>query len=663
MTKQKMTPSLYLLFVGILLFTLTYCNSDTTRNNKERGISIANRSEDTFLNLHDTVGYVGMQQCRSCHPDVYETFIHTGMGQSFHKASQTKSKASFGEHALVYDEKSNFYYKPYFENGDLFIKEFRLKGKDTIHRRIEKIAYIIGSGQHTNSHLINKNGYVYQAPLTFYTQEKKWDLAPGFELKNERFERQIRTECLTCHNHFPQHVKGSENKYLEMPLGIECERCHGPGALHVKEKLAGHIIDTSKYTDYTIVNPKKLPIDLQMDVCQRCHLQGVAVLKAGKNFYDFRPGMALSGVMDVYLPRFINSDERFIMASQADRLRLSNCYKSGELSCIHCHNPHHSVKRTSEQQYNSSCKNCHSPKNALTKKKNCSLSEADRLPKNNNCVSCHMPPSGSIDIPHVTITDHYIRKNPTPAVTTVPITQKEKEDIVRFLGLENLTNPKAGNMDMARGYLALFDKFMQDPGVLDSANYYLQRASTSATLYLETQIHYWFATKAYKKIIRATSTRSPNQFRDAWTVYRIGEAWANVRDWAKAALFLEQAVRLSSYNLDFQEKLGTIYAKLRRPEKAKACFEFVLQENPDRKRALVNLGFTYALQGDIARAMNYYNHALYLDPDYISALLNKAGAHLQLKQIQEAKILLERVLELEPEHQRAKKIIKQLNAF
>ena len=132
---------------------------------------------------------------------------------------------------------------------------------------------------------------------------------------------------------------------MEMPRGIECERCHGPGSLHVKEKLKGIKVDTSKYADYSITNPRHLPRDLQMDICQRCHLQGVAVLNEGKNFFDFRPGMQLSDVMQVFLPRFSNSHEKFIMASQADRLRLSPCYlKSEELSCISCHNPHHSVK-------------------------------------------------------------------------------------------------------------------------------------------------------------------------------------------------------------------------------------------------------------------------------------------------------------------------------
>ena len=64
-----------------------------------------------------------------------------------------------------------------------------------------------------------------------------------------------------------------------MPSGIDCERCHGPGSIHVKQRQNGSKVDTSKYIDYSIVNPAKLSIDEQFDVCQRCHLQGNAILK------------------------------------------------------------------------------------------------------------------------------------------------------------------------------------------------------------------------------------------------------------------------------------------------------------------------------------------------------------------------------------------------
>ena len=167
------------LLCGLSAVFLIYCNQKSISGNKV----------SQYLNLNDTVSYVGMNTCQTCHVNVHETFVQTGMGRSFDYATQAKSSASYGSHAVVFDEKSNFYYKPFFKDSTLFIKEFRLENGDTIHQRTEKISYIVGSGQHTNSHIIDENGYIFQAPITFYTQDRKWDMAPGFEKENLRFDQ------------------------------------------------------------------------------------------------------------------------------------------------------------------------------------------------------------------------------------------------------------------------------------------------------------------------------------------------------------------------------------------------------------------------------------------------------------------------------------------
>lgn len=583
-------------------------------------------SVDAFLNLHDSVEYVGMQMCRSCHNNVYQTYIETGMGQSFGKADLKKTAAEFGPEALVYDEKLDFYYKPYFQDSVMYVLEFRLNGKDTVHKRIEKINYIIGSGHHTNSHMIDRNGYVYQAPITYYTQDKKWDLAPGFEEKNERFGRAILSECLTCHNHTPTPATGADNKYHQMPLGIECERCHGAGGLHVREKLMGNHIDTSKFVDYSIVNPKHLPIDRQMDLCQRCHLQGVAVLNEGKTFYDFKPGMQLSEVMNVFLPRFTDSDKRFIMASQADRLQLSNCFKvSGQLSCITCHNPHHDVHSTTENNYNTACKSCHNPKTKQSNLFDCAAPLAQRNLEKDDCVTCHMPPSGSIDIPHVNITDHYISKKNIKTKDTLP--QEKVEEIAGFLGLESLIIKDASPLEMARGYLALWDKFMGTPAILDSAKYYLDKSTLSRKEKFNPLIHYYFNKREYALLV--SIALPAEEIKDAWTAYRIGEAAYKNKNLPKALSYYKRATTLKPYSLIFQEKLGSTYAQSGQLKAAEKVFNFILKEDPNRKMALSNLGLLNAQQGKVNQALQLYDKALKLDPDYKNALLNKIGLLIQ----------------------------------
>ena len=196
----------YILAFLIAIFVVSisfFCNQ---KNNDV----LSNNDSTSYLNHNDSVKYVGINTCKQCHGNIYETFIKTGMGKSFDVASHEKSSSVFGKNALVYDKFRDFYYKSFWKKDSMFILEFRLNGRDTIYKRLEKVNYIIGSGQHTNSHLCNRNGYVTQMPMTFYTQSKQWDLPPGFENgANTRFGRNIGLECMSCHNSYPEFEIGS----------------------------------------------------------------------------------------------------------------------------------------------------------------------------------------------------------------------------------------------------------------------------------------------------------------------------------------------------------------------------------------------------------------------------------------------------------------------
>ena len=627
----------------LLLFTFLICFCSTENN----------KADSAFLNTRDSVAYVGMQTCRSCHKDKYDSFIHTGMGHSFGEATQTRTDAFFGDHALVYDSFSNMYYKPFIKDSLMYVKEYRLQGKDTIHSRTERINYIIGSGHHTNSHITNINGYLYQIPITFYTQDKKWDLAPGFEKgKNSRFSRLLSSECITCHNHYPDYIKGSENRYAKVPLGIECERCHGPGALHVKKMLAGETVDTAKQTDYTIVNPKRLPRELIMDICQRCHLQGVTVLNEGKSFFDFKPGKQLSSEMNVFLPRYSDSEKHFIMASQADRLRLSTCYLNSKMSCITCHNPHVSSRTLSNEYFNNTCIKCHKQPDGK-----CSVNKSDFAKEKGNCIKCHMPRSGSIDIPHVTITDHNIRKSTSLyyADKTSKSDQKQK-----FLGLQILTKEKATPLEMAKAYLALYDKFIPDKMILDSAEWYLNKSKESDVNKFSTLIHLYFTREDYNKIAQIAGSNELNLAVDGWTAYHIGEAHYQLGNLALAKSYYDKAVSFMPLHLDFLEKQAVVYAELKQLDKAKDLYEKILKLNPKREVALNNLGLIYAQKSDYAKANKYYDNAIALDPDYTLALLNKAGLNMAEGNKKQAKLILQRVLKIDPSNEQARLAIKSL---
>lgn len=599
-----------------------------------------------------------METCRSCHNTIYSTFIQTGMGQSFGKATRNKSAADFSKQHVVFDKENNYYYTVYWQGDNLFMTEFRLQGKDTIHKRTERVSYIIGSGQHTNSHLMEVNGYLYQMPMTWYAQQKKWDLPPGFENgRNSRFTRIIGEECMSCHNAMPAFVKNSENKFNNIPLGIDCERCHGPGEVHVKEKLAGNVVDTTgNNLDRTIVNPRHLSWERQIDLCQRCHLQGNSILKPGKTYRDFKPGQKLSDFWEVFMPRFAGADKEFIMASHADRLQQSPCFiqsnkgkqaQNMPLTCITCHNPHVSVKVTGKQVFNAACNGCHTPA-----QKQCSVEKNVREAKNNNdCAGCHMPRSGTMDIPHVTVHDHYIRK---------PADEVKTAEIKRYIGLASVNGTAQEQETRARAHVNYYERFEGIPASLDSA---LQLAGKSfeQSWQAATAIHVHYLRSEAQQVIALAQQYGNNlPAGDVWTYYRIGQSYMNAGDYTQAESWLRKAHDQAPEQLDFMNKLAECLIQLQQVDAAVELLDQLLQKNPKYIAAINNKGFAKLLINNTAEANLWYEKALRLDPDYEPALLNKAGLYNALGEKQKAKAILQKLLQQQPGDIRLKALLKKL---
>lgn len=665
----------YTIFLAFTLCLFVNCENSTIT-------STDNKEQSPYLNHSDSAQYVGMQTCKLCHQAIYNTFLETGMGQSFDNATKKKSAADFNK-AQLYDKFSDFHYQAFWKNDSMKIKEYRLSKRDTVFSRTETVNYVIGSGQHTNSHLQNINGYVNQMPMTFYTQQKHWDLPPGFENGvNTRFSRKIGLECMSCHNAFPEFELGSENKYKRIPNGIDCERCHGPGSIHVAQRQSGKNVDTSHYIDYSIVNPAKLSIEAQFDICQRCHLQGNVLLKEGKSFFDFKPGMKLSNYLTVFLPKYSNADDEFIMASHADRLKQSACFiKSAEkikqtgnristlkpykdaLTCITCHNPHISVKKTNPNVFNDACLKCHSN---LSDERTLNKTHND-LKNNNltNCVNCHMPKSGSIDIPHVTVHDHYIRK---------PISKTEKEKIKTFIGLFAINEKKPSIITRAKAYINQYEKFEQNKIFLDSAEQLVNQEKNLLTK-SKALIQLYFIQQNFKNILTVVEELGGQKYclenlyskqsydnEDGWVCYRIAEANNYTGNKHMAINWFKKAIQLTPYNLDFRNKYASTLAEMNETKKAKEQFNFILKENPRQVAAYSNLGYMSLMEGNSVEAIYYYQLGEKLDPDNEALLLNLAGYYLFKNNKPLAIDYLKKIVKKNPTHTKANAALKQLSS-
>jgi hypothetical protein len=351
-----------------------------------------------------TAGYVGSQECAFCHPDIYEKYSRTDMGRSM-VAATPAALTGLPVSASIFDQRLNRHFELFARDAAVYQSEYELttEGKE-IFRDTRKIDWIIGAGQNGRGGIVLRGDYLFEAPLSFYSNVHQWALSPGYQYGDFGFTRPILPACIVCHSGRPQPVLTGNGQFRKPPfreLAVGCENCHGPGEAHI-----------AAASPDTIVNPAKLSSWLADNICLRCHQTGDArVLREGRDYGDFRPGTPLNETLNVYMVPFgPQSPPRDDLLEHFLSMRLSKCYRSseGNLSCITCHDPH--VQPTAAEApayFREKCLTCHS-------EQSCKLPLGERQTQNppDNCVGCHMPKRDVKVISHSVLTNHRILVRP-----------------------------------------------------------------------------------------------------------------------------------------------------------------------------------------------------------------------------------------------------------
>jgi hypothetical protein len=235
-----------------------------------------------YKNVRPEVQYVDDDLCAGCHVTQAESYRKHPMGRSLAPvatvaAGQRYDKASQNPFTFLGAE-----FLVDRQGERLFHKETRRNAQgEPFAATAEEVHYVIGSGVHNFSYLIDHDGCLTESPITWFTQKQRWDLSPGFGDRRDFFERPIPPECLFCHSNRVEPVPDTVNLYRR-PIfhgyAIGCQRCHGPGELHIRLREQGGDVHGP---DDTIVNPARLPPELREAVCQQCHLEGGAHSRPG----------------------------------------------------------------------------------------------------------------------------------------------------------------------------------------------------------------------------------------------------------------------------------------------------------------------------------------------------------------------------------------------
>ena len=483
------------------------------------------------------------EPCAKCHPAEVAQFRRSPMGQS------VGAPTVFTEARIVHKLSGS-------------ILTIRRDGS-VVEHRLERhgvsaeypVAYSVGAGIVGYSYIVRLGRYLFQSPLSYYTQTQSWDLTPGYETDSHLdFTHQISDGCLFCHTGSVNALPGAPNQYGEPPfIPISCERCHGSSAAHLRKPVPG-----------SIVNPAKLPPRERNSICEQCHLEGdTRILNPGRNWWDFQPGRPAESVFVTFLRPGDRSTLRAV--SQSELLAESQCFRqSGDrLWCGSCHNPH-TAETNRAQAVRAVCMSCHG-----------SLFASGRHAAASECVTCHMPRLRPTNVSHSAVTDHSIPRRPRPQQQDAGSAEPELKAwrdpdpafIRRDLGLAyfDLVAKEHAVADVRRSYEILSqlppDQRRDPPVEADLASVLLQQNQTRLAI----------------EMFSRASAQQPSNARYA---YCLGAALGRTGETAEAVKELRRSIELDPSQPDAYLELAQLYQKTGQPVESRRVIQEYLRFMP-----------------------------------------------------------------------------------
>ncbi len=577
----------------------------------------------------DGTGYVDAATCRSCHSRIYDQYQKTTMGRAFYPPDSAAMTADWSKNNTYYHEPSKRYYQMTEREGKFFVRRYQKdsRGRE-VHALERQVTHVMGSGKRALSYIHRSpDGRMVELPVGWYSQEKRWAMAPGYDKPDHAgFTRAITNRCMFCHNGYPLQTLKTDRPGWDhdprfpnlLPMGIDCQRCHGPGEAHLKEAAQPESLAKVRAT---IVNPARLSNERQLEVCMQCHLETPfrspkSIRHFGRKFYSYRPGEPLGDYAAFFdYAQGTGHEDDFEIVSAAYRLRKSACFlaSEGALTCTTCHDPHKSLAADQlVRHYREACTGCHS---------------GDSHFEQPDCTTCHMPARRTTDVVRVAMTDHLIQKRKPDRNLLAPIDEKSDggQDFDAAAALYFSQEMSLELQDVYLGIAEVKESANREAGVKR-----LQKALQVADVRAPEP---WFElAEALVKLGRLPEAqRSFEKVLEFDPLFvqahnNLGNALAEMDRPAEALNHLKKVIELDAEfeapSADGYNNLGLVYIDLQKHDEAEGAFRDAIQANPLFADAHLNLGTLFFQKGRYAEAAAEFERTLAIDPGVLMARNN-----------------------------------------
>jgi predicted CXXCH cytochrome family protein len=610
--------------------------------------------DSPFLNVHPDVKYVGAGACAACHSDQAVPYRRHPMGQSLAPVADSFAIERFDPAHQNPFTSFGFQFLVEQRGGKQFHKEIRLDPHGaSATEYISEIAYALGSGTRARSYLIDRQGYLFESAITWYSQKGIWDLSPGFEA-NPHSDRPITADCLFCHSNHAEAVDGPVNRYRS-PIfegyAIGCERCHGPGELHVARRERG---ESTPGPDNTIVNPARLQPSLRDAVCEQCHLQGaMRILHPGRKSFDYRPGMPWQLFWSVFV-KTSHAPDTQPAVGQVEQMHASRCYSGGKLLCTSCHDPHMAPEQaTRTDYYRRRCLTCHAQGDCSRPvPKGSQRDTGDSI--SSDCISCHMPRSLSSDVAHTAITDHRILRRPKSDVGKNPKSEAQNPKQIQSTKsqISNQEVSDIGASDL--GFVSDFGFRISNLAIASdrgaSQDAIISRARGLAlTRWAESgRADQPSRSRLTKEALPLLDEAVKNFPDDVATLRARGYAlWQQNRHEEAGASF-QAGLRLAPENETTLIYAASLAAEMGQVDQAVGLWQRAVQINPWTARSHFELARLFIIREEWASAVDESREVLRLNPFHTEARKILIVCYQQMRDPQNARAEFRRLMELNP---------------